>query len=332
MRKYSLRVILVLLSIAVAFSVVGCGDTEKPTSPPTQTAFANPSASTSPQGSPEPAPSTPPANDSPEPGTSERGGTELLFDLVMLVLDEYYYLGGDPDLGGIMFLEDGSITTTEDDEGTYEVDDKSISIFYDGEMTAELTLVDDSIIYSEDSGEFFIREGGPRMVTEDLDLILFSEYYFLDGDSDEVSYYFYDDGDVDIGTSDEWERGIYLVSDYTLTVILEGEIVKVLGFVNIAELEDIKTTEIYALEDALSYELVTSAYYYQDGDEDADNLWFYDDGDVDLQDSDGETETGTYTVQGDTISVTYGEDSADLEIVNSYILEADNGMMFIRLP
>ena len=160
----------------------------------------------------------------------------------------------------------------------------------------------------------------------------FQEYYYLDGDDYSLGLYFWDDGDVDLDDPDDSEYGEYDIDDDIITIYIDDEEYMILQILDCATLEDYYTGEIYALEGALDMELVTSDWYYLDGDENAGNLWFWDDGDVDIEDPYGDIEVGTYEVDDETIVIELDGDEVELTIINSYILESEYGDLFIRIP
>jgi len=256
----------------------------------------------------------------------------------MLELDKYYYMDGDPDSVGYVFLKDGSVYDNEGEEGRFELDGEIITVFLDDEQVASLKLIDEYTFLDTESGIVYIREGGGGFGVSDktgtgYSQILFGEYYYLSGDENEPGFYFYRDFSVDVGTPSDWEEGVYSVDNDVITIDLDGKRIAVLVIINMAELLDTNSiTDIYALEGALTRELVIDDYYYLDGDANAANLWFFSDGYVELEDPSGDTGMGSYTVDGGTLFLELGGETDALYIVNSYILESDWGFSFIRLP
>ena len=346
MKKAIYFSLALLFVLALALAAAGCVTKEAPAeSPPVSSPPA--SASESATASPSPSPTEPPKTDPPTDPPTEPPETPLAeenplampFDFVMLVLDEYYYLDNDPDSMGVMFLDGGKAVSTDGEEGTYTTEEGSrdINIFVDGEQTALLYIIDDSILLLDDSHDFYIRGGGTgydgeETVPEGFDKILFSQYYFLDGDAMELSYYFYDDGDVDIGTPEEWVTGMYIIGGDYITIVLDKSVYTVLRVENTTELEDIRTTCIYALEGALDRELVTYEYYYMYADEESGSLWFDDDGNVDIEDEYGEISTATYYINGMDVTISFEGEEEVVTIANSYLLKTDDGFYFVRIP
>ena len=178
---------------------------------------------------------------------------------------------------------------------------------------------DDEPYYHEYEGEFLG--------------FFFQEYYYLDGDDSLLGLYFWDDGDVDLADPDyDSVRGVYDVDDGIITIYVNGDEYAELLILDCATLLDFDNGVIYALVGALDNELEIDDYYYLDGDEDAGNLWFWDDGEVDIEDSDGDVEVGTYEVYGVTIVIELDSSEVELYIINSYILESEHGDKFIRVP
>ena len=163
--------------------------------------------------------------------------------------------------------------------------------------------------------------------------IFFQEYYYLDGDGSLPGLYFWDDGDVEFDGPDvDSIFGEYDIDEETIVIYVDGEEFTELIILDWATLLDFAKGDIYALEGALDNELETGDYYYLNGDEDAGNLWFWSDGDVDIEDSDGDIEVGKYEVRGVTVVIELHGDEVELYIVNSYILQSEHGDIFIRVP
>ena len=329
MKKLTVKCVLILAAVVFSLIVTGCSDTSAPgsASPPT----TQPSASGSPAPTPPPSPSPsdlapPVSSEPPEP------------DFGMLELDKYYYMDGDPDSVGYVFLSDGAIFDSEGIQGRFELDGENITVFLDGNLVATLKLIDEYTFLETESGIVYIREGGGGFGVSDktgtgFSQILYGEYYYKNGDEDEPGFYFYRDFSVDVGTPSDWEEGVYSIDNDIITIELDGKHIADLVIINMAELLDSDNiTDIYALEGALTREIVIDDYYYLDGDENAANLWFFIDGFVELEDPSGETGTGSYSVDGATLFLELGGETDELHIVNSYILESDWGFSFIRLP
>jgi len=166
----------------------------------------------------------------------------------------------------------------------------------------------------------------------DLPAVFFSTYYYLDGDSSSSSFYFYDDGDFDYETADDSVSGTYEISDDEITVTVDGAEMGSLAIIDLCTLSDIDSGAMYAIEDSLHTGLETYEYYYLNADEEAGSVYFTDSGDVDIEDPSGETLYGEYTIDGDTITVTYEDQTATMSVHNGYMLYSDEDNWFVRIP
>ena len=73
-------------------------------------------------------------------------------------------------------------------------------------------------------------------------------------------------------------------------------------------------------------------YYYLNGDYGEMSLYFYADGSLDVDYPGGEREEGTYTIDGDEITLDINDHYEYLTIINNEILEDDADNMYIRPP
>jgi hypothetical protein len=90
---------------------------------------------------------------------------------------------------------------------------------------------------------------------------------------------------------------------------------------------------MYTLKGAPKKKLETGVRYYYTGHEDSDYLIFNSDGSFSMEGNDGNSWSGTYTVEGDTISAELDGEVAHFLILNSYILEMEaEEFIFIRIP
>ena len=78
--------------------------------------------------------------------------------------------------------------------------------------------------------------------------------------------------------------------------------------------------------------LATDARYYFNGDVTAGFLRFDIGGGFTMEGEDGSCWSGTYTIEGDTISADLDGDIALFQIADNYTLEMEDGYVFIRIP
>jgi len=321
------KLVLVPAVVILALSVPGCNNAAAPapaSSPPRQ-------SPASPSLTPPPSPSPSPTSPSPSPEPPVQG-------LGLLEPDKYYYMQGDPDSTGYVFLEDGFVFDNYGEEGQFELDGEVIVIRFDSGLIVNMRLIDEFTLLDTGSGTVYIREGGIGFGTSGpaasgYSQILFEAFYFLSGDEHELSFCFHDDGAVNIGTPAEWDEGTYTVNNDEITIVSEGRPIIILTVINLAELADLNNPpDVYAFKAAFAAELVAGDYYYIDGDIDSASLCFSADGQVKIEDPYGDSEIGLFTVDGEMVTIELGGETDVLYIVNSYILESVWGLLFIRFP
>jgi hypothetical protein len=106
-----------------------------------------------------------------------------------------------------------------------------------GDRSAVFSVVDDDEIRLKDGGQPYLRLEG--LDDDDSDSsanagIVTGKFYFLNGDIDSYSLYFYDEEYVDFDTPEgETHEGTYSIDGNTMTVIFTET-----GIVNILEIED----------------------------------------------------------------------------------------------
>lgn len=326
MKKKVVRIAIVLLVVAMALSLGACKEDPPPPPAPTQSSPAN---SPSPSQPPAPPPAQSPSP-SPEPVYSDYGLLEIV---------ERYYLNGDDDAAYCIFFSDDTIQDEYGEEGEFDVFGNYINIFYNGEHVATLEILDSYTLEDVETGTLWIRDGGyipqptgPSYVSAGLPPIIFNKYFYLDGDTDETSLYFWEDGDVDIESPNGNIYADYVWTGNEIVIMREGQVILVLSIDNPTELEDVNSWDSYYFEDAHTYELETSERYYLNGDEDELQLWFWSDGTVEIENTNGDVNTADYYTIGYTVYIDIGYE-VELEIVNSYVLrDNEDGEMFIRLP
>jgi hypothetical protein len=100
----------------------------------------------------------------------------------------------------------------------------------------------------------------------------------------------------------------------------------------VATLEDIISREVFALHGAFDEGLVPRQHYYLDGNEESGSLYFHNVIDeVDMQSRFGEVTRGTFTVEGSVITVAHSGVHQIFYLINSYLLESEDGTKFIRV-
>lgn len=199
------------------------------------------------------------------------------------------------------------------------------------EDTAPVTIAPTPPPTSEEPDEPDEPDYGPEIDFSGLPPVFYSTYYYLGGEDCDTDLYFYDDGEVDLDYPDETLTGEYTVEEYGITIEVDGEQHVSLLMIDMCTLLD-ENGNVYMVEGANNRELETSSFYYLNADEDAGSVWFYNYGDVDVENPGSETMTYEYTVDGDTITVTYEGNTATMTIYNSYMLLSDEGNWFVRQP
>jgi len=258
----------------------------------------------------------------------------------MLEFEECYHMFGDPIYPGLIFREDGFVTTSDGFELEYEAEGTMISFLQDGAFEPILRIIDEFTLEEVATGIRYVREGGDEFGSlfefpVGVRVFFTGEYYFLDGEADEASLYFKDDGTADFFDLEDDLQATYVIDGSEITVTVEdGEII-VLKLLDPVTLEDAETGEKYGLSGAFSRELELFEGYYQFGDNEELSLFFRDENEVDFVDLGIVVATGEYTVEEEehTISIDlYGEEIL-LSIVNSYILYfVGQDINFIRMP
>ena len=330
MKKTVVRIAIFLLAIAMAFSLSGCKDDPPPEPPPPAPASQTPSPAPSQSPAPSPAPAPVLEQD------------DYYSDYGLLETAERYYLYGDEGSAYCIFFSDDTVQDEFGDEGEFDVFGDLIFIYFNGEHVATLEIMDFYTLEDVESGVKWIREGGfgynpeepvPAYVSAGLPPIIFGKYYYLEGDSDDVSLYFWEDGDVDIEGGNENIYGEYIYTGDAIVITREGRTVLILSIDNPAELSDVNSWDSYYFEGAHTYELETAERYFLNGDTDGLNLWFWSDGTLDIETPAGDTISTDYYTIGYTVYASVGGDDITMEIVNSYVLMDEfNGDMFIRMP
>lgn len=334
MKKKITIMLAILLAVAMAAALAGCKDDPPPQPEPTRNTPAN---TTSPSVTPSPSP-TPSQSAAPSPAPVYDDD-----DFGLLETAERYYAYGDPNSSYCIFFSDNTVQDEYGEEGEFEVYGDTIDVYFNGNYVGSFIIIDWYTIEDEQSGLQWIREGGagfqddsrdePTYVSTGLPPIIFGKYYYLDGDPDERSLYFWDDGDVDIKDGDDDIYCEYVYTGDEVVIIREGRVILILSVMNPAELEDVDSWDIYMFEDARSYELETNDRYYLNGDTDEMNFYFWSDGTIDFETANGDTASSSYYVLGYTVYIDIGGVEYSFEIVNSYILQDEaSGDMLIRLP
>jgi len=316
---------MILLTLALAVSLAGCEGSQQTLEqdPPP----APPVVSTPAPVRPSPSPAPPPLPPQ-EP------------DPVPLEFGEYYYLFGNPANMGIMFLEEGVAINSDGEEMLYEIIDSLISVAADGERESELRIIDEYTLGEQATGMVYIREGGEGFGSmPDLPagprVFFTGERYYLDGDTDEVSFLFRYDGEAACFGLEEPEYGVYSIDGNKITITVDGEVRMVLKILDPVTLEDTLTGDKYGLADSFDRELILHEDYFQFGDEAELSLWFRDDHEVDFRSMGLDIATGVYTVDDDEFLITIEVDGEEMElsILSNYLLcFIGQDIDFIRIP
>jgi len=328
MKKVVITIAAILFAIALAASLTGCDDKNVLEPAPSQSAPDSPTPSPSPSPvvtpSPSQQPPPPPAPETPNVG--------------LLELGEYYFLNGDPESASCVFLENGIIRDNLGEEGEYEIVDDMINVYFEGQLVLQFWIIDEYTLIDVEDGSDFIREGGAGYggygyLSDELPPVFFMEYYYLNADADELGFFFWEDGEVDINAPDMSMTAVYTHVGLYISIIVDDEEI-VFKILNYAELEDLSTGEIYAIKGTYEKELVVNEYYYffvfghQSG-----SIWFWDDGAVDIEDENGEIIRAQYTVaDDDAVLVEYEGLEVVFRVINGYVLELEDLVQFVRIP
>ena len=321
--------------LVVALLAAGCSSKPAPVANPPDT--QSPPAQTETAGVPTDNSPTQPTSQSPSPDSSSQDASAEDRSN-MLELGAYYCLNGDPYSFALVFHDDGEVWSTDYDVFTYDIDENAVIIMHlDEETDVLLAIVDEYTLEEETQNQLYIREGGEGFGSSGSssgmsDAIFHEHYYYLDGADDNTGYYFYDDGVVDVGTPEEWVTCTYTIDNGELTIRSDNTTIAVLLIVNAAVLEDTETGDEFTLTGARANILSVFDWYYLDGDEFSDALRFYADGSVEFRSIYGETDSAEYSLDENTLSLNLGGETQIVYIMNSYMLEFEGGMLFIRLP
>ena len=322
MKNMTAKIVLLLLAATVALSASGCDFTASPTPAPESRPPTQPVQPPSQTQSPSP---------SPQPVVPEPAGP--------LALEEYYYMFGDPHYIGIIFFDDGLALNSIDEEASYQIIGRAISIISDEGMETNLLIIDEYALEDPMTGIRFIREGGAGfggLTNLPTGPIVFfkDEYYYINGDIDGSSLCFRENGEVELLIANEAQRGEYTVDDDKIVVTIDGEAAISLGIQDPVTLRDGQTGEEYGLAGAFDKKLVLLENYYQFGDAEELSLYFYGDSEVSFVYMETDLATGTYTIEEDDVVVIYlDEEELELVISNYYILYyAEQDINFIRQP
>jgi len=305
-----------LLAAAMAASAAACDMTMPGASiKPTPTQHPRPTVTPTPAPTPTPVP---------DPGVLQFG--------------EVYFMNGDSKQMGIVFFEGGTTENSNGVEARYEVDGSMVSIFQGDEWDSDLLIIDEFILEEVETGIRFIREngagfGGVSDIPSGSRDIFFESHYFLDGEPDGPSLYFYDFGEVVLDVADEPELGKYTIYAGWIMITIGGEERMVLRITNAAELVDDDTSEAYALEGAIGAELVLNERYYQFGEAGEVSMRFLEEGEVVFEYMGDVVSSGAYTVEDGRISLDLDGAETELAIVSNYVLFLlDQELQFVRIP
>lgn len=128
--------------------------------------------------------------------------------------------------------EDGTLTKANTVEGTFysytldgdiltvkSVDGEDFTLVYEGAYTRgePLPNSDDGEDYYDDDYDF---------VYDSLNGFYFNKDYVLDGDADELTLYFYEDGSVLLSDPDQSAFGEYTADNKIITIVVEGDVLE----------------------------------------------------------------------------------------------------------
>jgi len=152
----------------------------------------------------------------------------------------------------------------------------------------------------------------------------------------DTSFSFFASGAAIINTPGGMDEGDYFIEEERIFIsYLSGEdsLEIILVIRNIAELADAGNSgNTYALEGAFDEGLAIGEYYYMDGDLDGGRLRFNNSSEFEFGDQLGDSERGSYTYDNGIVVIELGGEATWLFRINSYILESDWDLAFIRDP
>jgi len=169
----------------------------------------------------------------------------------------------------------------------------------------------------------------PEPIADDVGSLQYGAYYYMFGDLNSVAFIFHEDGVIRDNVGGEGE---YELEDDNIIISYENDMTFVLNIVDDYTLSDPSSGMPYIREGGEGFGETEFNYeepplffhnkeYYLDGDEDAFALYFWDNGDVDIEDEDG-IDSGLYTVDRDRITIMLdGRVIATLSILNCATLE-----------
>lgn len=325
MKKTITKILPILLAIAMITTIAGCNKAPEtpPASPP-----------------PTSQPPSPPQTPSPSPIPSTPSPSLAAPDVGLLELEEFYYLDGDPESDGCIFFADGAVSDTDGEFAEYKVVGDTVEVYLDSNLIISFLVVDGFTLQDINSGAQYIREGGEGYGFSSegdplsMPAVFYGEHYYLDGQEDGLSLYFWDDGSVEIGDAGSQALGTFEIEEDQIVVYVDGQPIGALNIMNYAELVDVYTGETYSLADTYIYSIVTDEPYFLIAlGEMAGAFIFRDDGTAHILENldTDEALEGAYTISDDTVSVEYEGEAMVLTIVNSYVLEYE-GFNFVRIP
>ena len=182
------------------------------------------------------------------------------------------------------------------------------------------------------------------VIQESITMLVLEEDYCMDGDPGSYRVMFFDDGTV---RDQDGIEGEFEIDGNMIRIYLNAGLAAELLLKDDYTLEDADTGVLYIREGGAGYGgyddnpadydyssdepsfIVFRQYYYLDGDSGNTSLYFYDDGDVDIEYS-GESLYGEYTIDGDEVTVTIdGQELAVFYINDPVTLEdSDNGAVY----
>jgi hypothetical protein len=269
-------------------------------------------------------------------------------------------MNGDATGSGMIFSEDGTLHPMDEygmeikleglDEITYTVDGDMVT-FYADDNQSTLLIVDEytlKVIGEDDEDESVLLINAAGVIAQineaiysvyepNLRPVLFDEYYCLEGDKNLKALCFRDDGIVDIETPDAYNWGTYtpvtyIADDATLTIYIDGGETVEFSIADTCTLTEIATGDRYWIVDSLPQSLAIQEKYYQNADEDGFWLYFWDDGEVDIELPGTLTMSAYYTVDEEEVRIKADGEYAWLEIINAYTLLSESGALFVRQP
>ena len=160
--------------------------------------------------------------------------------------------------------------------------------------------------------------------------IIYTNFYYLNGEIGETSLYFFDNVRVDVDVDDGTVEAEYTKKGNEITLTAIGKKLGTMRLLNPMTIKDNGNGDLYTIDDSFNAKLETTEYYYENGDKNAGSMFFWSDGNVDLMTPDGDEATARYSTNSYWVTLELDGKKLDVEIINDYVLKISDGRLFIR--